>query len=156
MKIHIIAVGSLPQGPELELVKRYQKRCTWSVTTTEILSPKVNLPQEAIKREEASIHRRLSPNSHVIVLDEQGISLDSVAFAKHLEKHSLTKEISICIGGSYGISPTLKKSADLLLSFGTMTWPHLLVRGMLMEQLYRAQQILSRHPYHKPNLFEKK
>jgi 23S rRNA (pseudouridine1915-N3)-methyltransferase len=87
----------------------------------------------------------------MVALDEKGTTMDSAAFAARLAawRDGGRREIAFLIGGPDGLDPRVRSSADLMLSLGTMTWPHLLVRALLVEQLYRAQQILAGHPYHR-------
>jgi 23S rRNA (pseudouridine1915-N3)-methyltransferase len=97
------------------------------------------------------IIQKLSPNTPLIVLDERGKNLTSIQFSKKLEdfqvNHSGT--IQFVIGGADGLNDNLRQKANLIMSFGTMTWPHMMARVMLVEQIYRAQQILANHPYHR-------
>ncbi len=104
------------------------------------------------KQREADLLLRTVPaKARLIALDEGGKTLGSAEFAAMIAKaRDLgVDDLVFAIGGADGHAETLLKKADLVLSLGPMTWPHLLVRGMLAEQLYRAQQILSGHPYHR-------
>ena len=108
-----------------------------------------------MKRREADLLRaalaRRPGKPLVVALDERGRSLDTAAFAQQVGRwrDSGTAELAFLIGGADGLDRDLARSADLLLALGPMTWPHLLVRGLIAEQLYRAQQILAGHPYHR-------
>jgi 23S rRNA (pseudouridine1915-N3)-methyltransferase len=135
--IHIIARGKIGRSPEAELVERYMKRITWPTNLTE-LSEKAPLPPAP-------------PSSITILLDEKGSALSSMELAKKLEqwRDRGAREARFVIGAADGHSPEERASADLLLSFGPATWPHLLVRAMLAEQLFRATSILANHPYHR-------
>jgi 23S rRNA (pseudouridine1915-N3)-methyltransferase len=135
--IHIIARGKIGRSPEAELVERYMKRITWPTKLTE-LSEKAPLPPAP-------------PSSITILLDEKGSALSSMELAKKLEqwRDRGAREARFVIGAADGHSPEERASADLLLSFGPATWPHLLVRAMLAEQLFRATSILANHPYHR-------
>lgn len=138
MLLHIVARGKIGRSPEAELVGRYLKRITWPTRVTE-------LPDQGGKTPEV-------PHDCVtIVLDERGQTLASTDFAKKLEvwRDSGKREARFLIGAHGGHGEDVRQSADLLLSFGPATWPHLLVRAMLAEQLFRATSILANHPYHR-------
>jgi 23S rRNA (pseudouridine1915-N3)-methyltransferase len=138
LKLHIVARGRIGRGPEAELVARYEKRIVWPFTVTE-------LPETG-----GRIAEPLSPTK-TIALDEGGAALTSVALAKLLEgwRDTGIREVRFLIGAADGLTPEERTSADMILSFGTATWPHLLVRAMLAEQLYRATTIVAGHPYHR-------
>lgn len=138
MKLHIIARGRIGRGPEAELVERYLKRVSWPVRTTELPESGGRLPAPA-------------ENSVTILLDEKGEPLGSLDLAKRLERwrDEGRREARFLIGGADGFSEEDRAPADLLLSFGRATWPHLLARAMLAEQLWRATSILANHPYHR-------
>ena len=138
LKLHIVARGRIGRGPEAELVARYEKRITWPFAVTE-------LPETGGRVGDA-----LTPTK-IVALDEGGDALTSLAFAKLLEgwRDSGIREVRFLIGAADGLTADERASADRLLSFGTATWPHLLVRAMLAEQLYRATTIIAAHPYHR-------
>ena len=138
LKLHIVARGRIGRGPEAELVARYEKRITWPFAVTE-------LPETGGRVGDA-----LTPTK-IDALDEDGDALTSLAFAKLLEgwRDSGIREVRFLIGAADGLTADERASADRLLSFGTATWPHLLVRAMLAEQLYRATTIIAGHPYHR-------
>ncbi|WP_432201587.1 23S rRNA (pseudouridine(1915)-N(3))-methyltransferase RlmH [Erythrobacter sp. W53] len=138
MKLHIIARGKIGRSPEGELVGRYANRIAWPLQLTE-------LPETGGKIPEAQ-----TPFATVL-LDEKGKSLSSKELAGHLEKwrDNGMREARFVIGAADGHSDQERAEADLLLAFGTATWPHLLARAMLAEQLYRATTILAGHPYHR-------
>ena len=138
MQLHVIARGKIGRGPEAELVDRYLKRIAWPTKVTE-------LPESGGKPPAAS------DNSVTIILDEKGEQLGSLAFAAKLERwrDSGVREARFLIGGADGFGETERAGADLLLAFGKATWPHLLARAMLAEQLFRATSILANHPYHR-------
>ena len=144
MKIQIIAVGILKGGPERDLLEQYAKRLAYKLKIIEIDS-------RQDKQTNASAYLKfISDKDIVVILDETGESLTSRSFAQKIEIFSQTgKMINFIIGGANGIPEEIKQLADFSLSFGKLTWPHLLVRALLVEQLYRAQQILSNHPYHR-------
>jgi len=136
--LHIVARGKIGRTPEAELVERYLKRITWPVKVTELPERGGNVPQPPA----ASV---------TIALDERGQALTSVELAKKLEgwRDGGKREARFLVGAHGGHDEEQRRSADLLLSFGPATWPHLLVRAMLAEQLFRATSILANHPYHR-------
>jgi 23S rRNA (pseudouridine1915-N3)-methyltransferase len=138
LKLHIVARGKMPRGPEAEIIARYAKRLTWPFAITELPDTGGILPQ-------------LPPASIIVALDERGEQLASVALAKRLEgwRDSGIRECRFLIGAADGLAAAERDGADLLLSFGAATWPHMLVRAMLTEQLYRAASIIAGHPYHR-------
>jgi 23S rRNA (pseudouridine1915-N3)-methyltransferase len=136
--LHIVARGKIGRSPEAELVDRYLKRIAWPTRLTELPERGGNLPPAVL-------------NSVTIVLDERGKSLPSTELAAKLERwrDSGKREARFLIGAADGHEDIQRADADLLLSFGAATWPHLLVRAMLAEQLFRATSILANHPYHR-------
>lgn len=152
MNIVLLAVGRARKGPEHSLFDAYAKRLRWSLTVREV---EVRKPLPAVERrvqEGRLLLEALPPRAHVVVLDETGRALSSEAFARHLGAHRDTgggDPVALLIGGADGHDDAVRARADLLLSLGAMTWPHLLVRTLLAEQLYRAQSILDGHPYHR-------
>ena len=139
MQLHLIARGRIGRGPEAELVDRYLKRISWPVKVTELPeSGGKPLPPPAV-------------GSVNILLDEKGEQLGSLDFARRLEgwRDGGVREVRFLIGGADGFSDAERAGADLLLAFGKATWPHLLARAMLAEQLFRATSILANHPYHR-------
>ena len=151
MRIVIAAIGRMKAGPLRALYDEYAARMTWPLTLREMEIRKT-LTVDERRRQEAELLRAAAvPGARRVVLDERGASLSSEAFARRLEgwRNEGIAEAVFFIGGADGIDQTLRGEADLVLSLGLMTWPHLLVRGMLAEQLYWAQQILAGHPYHR-------
>ena len=138
MLLHIVARGKIGRSPEADLVDRYLKRIAWPTKVTELPEKGGNVPP-------------LPSNSVRIALDERGQSLSSVELAKSLEgwRDDGKREARFLIGAHGGHEFAVREGADLLLSFGPATWPHLLVRAMLAEQLFRATSILANHPYHR-------
>lgn len=136
--LHIIARGKIGRSPEAELTERYLKRISWPTRTTELPDRGGLLPEVA-------------GNAVTIVLDERGKALSSVELAKKLEgwRDTGRREARFLIGAADGHEEELRGKADLLMSFGPATWPHLLARAMLAEQLFRATSILANHPYHR-------
>ena len=138
MLLHIVARGKIGRSPEAELVDRYVKRIPWPTKVTELPDRGGKLPD-------------LSPNSVRVILDERGKGLSSIELSKQLEgwRDGGKREARFLIGAADGHDDADRRGADLLLSFGPATWPHLLVRAMLAEQLFRAISILANHPYHR-------
>jgi 23S rRNA (pseudouridine1915-N3)-methyltransferase len=138
MQIHIIARGKLGRSPEAELLARYAKRIVWPFKQTEL--PDVG----------GTVPAPLTPAREVL-LDERGKQLTSQEFADLLGKwrDEGVREVRFLIGAADGHGETARQDADLLLGFGKMTWPHLMARAMLAEQLWRATSILAGHPYHR-------
>ena len=138
MLLHVIARGKIGRSPEAELVARYEKRLNWPLKLTE-------LPESGGKASEP-----LSP-SRTVLLDERGSALSSGQFAEILGKwrDDGVREARFVLGAADGHPEADRAAADLLLAMGAMTWPHLLARAMLMEQLYRATTIIAGHPYHR-------
>jgi 23S rRNA (pseudouridine1915-N3)-methyltransferase len=146
LKIKILAVGKLKNSPLLDQCDEYVKRMKWKVSVKEIDAPKGST--SAI--EEPLILKALGDTPFLVALDERGDTLSSPDFAKQISKWGQqTQEITFLIGGADGLTETVRKKAKFLLSFGKQTWPHMLVRVMLLEQVYRAQQIIAGHPYHR-------
>jgi len=136
--LHILAHGRIGRGPEAELVERYLKRISWPTRVTELSEASGKVPAP--------------PSGAVtIILDEKGEQLGSIAFARKLEtwRDSGRREARFLIGGADGFDDATRAGADLLLAFGKATWPHLLARAMLAEQLWRATSIIANHPYHR-------
>ena len=138
MLLHIVARGKIGRSPEAELVERYLKRIPWPTKVTELPEKGGKVPA-------------LPGDSVVIALDERGSSLSSMELAGKLEawRNAGKREARFLIGAADGHEQEQRRRADLLLSFGAATWPHLLVRSMLAEQLFRATSILANHPYHR-------
>jgi 23S rRNA (pseudouridine1915-N3)-methyltransferase len=149
MRIVIAAIGKLRKGPEQELFDTYVKRLPWSVTVKDFAESGAG--QDRRDREGERLLKAVPSGATIVALDEHGTALDSVGFADRLKgwRDGGIGDVAFLIGGADGHSEEVRKKADLLLSFGPMTWPHLMVRGMLAEQLYRASTILSGHPYHR-------
>lgn len=149
-KIDVIAVGKVKKGPWRDLIENYESRMKWPVTITEVESKYTDSKTQQA-HEQRLILDRLDPDSFVIVLDERGDGLRSLDFAKTLEKIRGTgsDKLTFLIGGAEGFTDDIRHKANIMISFGQQTWPHMMVRVMLMEQVYRAQQILAGHPYHR-------
>jgi 23S rRNA (pseudouridine1915-N3)-methyltransferase len=151
MRVLLAAVGRARSDPAKALFDHYAARLTWPLAVREI-TVRGGLPAPQLKAREAEKLLAAVPEGAVIVaLDEGGTALTSEAFARRLEewRDRGAKDLAILIGGSHGLDATVRERADLVLSLGPMTWPHLLARALLAEQLYRAQTILAGHPYHR-------
>jgi 23S rRNA (pseudouridine1915-N3)-methyltransferase len=151
VRITIIAVGRLRGGPEQALAEHYRKRITWPVEIREV-EERRKLPSADMKRREAALIEAALPDRAVLVaLDERGRELSSRDFAARIERwrDGGVADLAFAIGGADGLEEAIRSRARLVLSLGMMTWPHFMARGMLLEQLYRAQQILAGHPYHR-------
>ncbi len=138
MLLHIVARGKIGRSSEAELVERYLKRIAWPTKVSELPDRGGSAPPALA-------------NVVTILLDERGTALSSMALAKQLEqwRDGGKREARFMIGAADGHDQSERGSADLLLSFGLATWPHLLARAMLAEQLFRATSILANHPYHR-------
>ena len=138
MQLHVIARGKLGRSPEAELVERYAKRIAWPLRLTELpeTGGRIPAPQTPFR---------------TILLDERGDSLSSEHLADLLSgwRDNGIRETRFLIGAADGHSRADRDGADRLLAFGHATWPHLLARAMLLEQLFRATSILAGHPYHR-------
>ena len=136
--MHIVARGKIGRSPEAELVERYLKRIPWPTKVTELPERGGKLPDS-------------QTGAITVVLDERGKALSSMELAQSLERwrDAGKREARFLIGGADGHDEAQRANADLLLSFGSATWPHLLARAMLAEQLFRATSILENHPYHR-------
>jgi len=151
MQLTIRAIGQLKKGPEKVLVDHYQQRLHPKVTLQEFISRKP-LSGPLLKTHEGELLLQDFPLQAVgIALDEKGELWSSQEFARYIEilQGQSIREVIFCIGGADGLSETVLSRCQYRLALGRMTWPHLLVRGLLMEQLYRCQQILANHPYHR-------
>lgn len=151
MEVVIGAVGRLKKGPLLELIDEYKKRLSYTLRWYEV-EAKASLEGDLLATEESRLLEGGIPKgSYVIVLDEKGQETTSVGFSQWMEKWQAMGKSSLVflIGGAGGHSDVLLKKADFCLSLGSLTWPHKIVRLLLIEQLYRAQQIMKGHPYHR-------
>lgn len=150
MKIALIAVGKARHDEASALYEQYVKRIRATIHVREISEGKGRTAAERMDREGQAILAALPKNVHVIALDPRGKTMTSEAFAALLGKLvEEGKTLAFLIGGADGFSENVRKSASHVLSLGAMTWPHLMVRAMLAEQIYRAETILAGHPYHR-------
>ncbi len=159
MRVLVLAVGRMKSGAEADLAERYRKRATQvgrniGIRKIDIVEIRESRARETDKRmiEESIALANLVPDGAVtVLLDEKGENLGSPGIAEHLRKwrDSGAATIVFVVGGPDGLAPSLRDKARLKLAFGAATWPHQLVRVMLLEQIYRAITILSGHPYHR-------
>ncbi len=159
MRVIVIAVGRLKQGPERELAERYRERFDdigrklgfRGIDIHELTESRARDTATRIAEEAAGIAGAIPERSVLVTLDERGQNVDSAAFAGHLGRwrdESVANPVFV-IGGADGLSPELQRKAKLRVAFGAATWPHQIVRVLLLEQLYRAATILAGHPYHR-------
>ncbi|MCW1382327.1 23S rRNA (pseudouridine(1915)-N(3))-methyltransferase RlmH [Novosphingobium sp. KCTC 2891] len=139
MLLHIIARGKIGRSPEAELVERYGKRIAWGFKVTELPDRGGTVPPPS------------ATPVRTVALDERGKQLSSAEFARILERwrDDGVREARFLIGAADGHEDALRESADLLIAFGNLTWPHMMARAMLAEQLWRATSIVAGHPYHR-------
>jgi 23S rRNA (pseudouridine1915-N3)-methyltransferase len=159
LRVSILAVGRMKQGPERELVSRYLDRAVASgkplgltgFAVTELTESRAGSGLARKAEEARALTASLPAGGIVVALDERGKSIGSEDFAHRIVRwrDDGKQAVSIVIGGADGLEPAFVAAADLTLGFSAMTWPHQLVRIMLAEQLYRATTILSGHPYHR-------
>ena len=159
MRVIIIAIGRLKQGPERELAETYRKRAQaigrgLGLRESEIIEIRESRAADAERRrveESIAVANIIPDGARIVILDERGENLDSAALAAALREWRAENRPAVCfiIGGADGIAASLRGRAALKLAFGTATWPHQLARVMLLEQLYRAATILAGHPYHR-------
>src|SRR4030088_1066867 len=159
MRLVVIAIGRLKQGPERELVERYAERFDdigrklgfRGVEIHEIPESRARDAATRITEEAAAISAAIPEKSVLVALDERGENIDSAGFARHLGRwrdQSVANNVFM-IGGADGLSPDLRRKSRLSMAFGSATWPHQMARVMLLEQVYRAATIFAGHPYHR-------
>jgi 23S rRNA (pseudouridine1915-N3)-methyltransferase len=158
MRIVIAAVGRFKRGPEVELSERYRERAVKSgrgiglrsLDIVEIAESRARDAQRRMLEESIALANIIPERAAVVLLDPRGDSLDSNSFMKRLRGwNDGGRDVAFMIGGPDGLAPTLSEKATLHLAFGALTWPHQLVRVMLLEQIYRAITMMSGHPYHR-------
>lgn len=159
MRLTIIAIGRMKQGPERELAERYRQRAAdagsrlglRSLDIREIAESRARDAPTRLAEEAAAIAALVGAESILMTLDARGKNLDSADLARKIGdwRDDGAPEIVFVIGGADGLSPQLVRQSRLCLAFGAATWPHQLVRVMLLEQIYRAMTILGGHPYHR-------
>ncbi len=150
MRVLIAAIGRVKAGPEQQLYHDYIRRLPWKIECREF-DAKHSDPAGRKAREGHLLLEACSTYERIIALDESGKTLSSREFAQHLGtwRQGGASSFAFIIGGADGLDAAVLKKAHLAWSFGRVTWPHMLVRGLLAEQLYRAQSILDGHPYHR-------
>ena len=159
MRIVIAAIGKLKRGPETELAERYLKRAEQtgrnlglrSIEIIEIRESRAEDPGKRMIEESIALANIIPDGAVTVLLDERGESIGSAGFAAQIGQwRSANRPAAVfVIGGADGLAPSLRDKAELRLSFGAATWPHQMVRVMLLEQIYRATTILTGHPYHR-------
>jgi 23S rRNA (pseudouridine1915-N3)-methyltransferase len=159
MRLLVIAVGRLKQGPERELAERYRERFDdlgrklgfRGLEICELPESRAREAKTRVAEEAAAISAAIPPKSALVALDERGDNVDSNAFARQLGRwrDEQVANTIFAIGGADGLSPELRRKAQMRMAFGSATWPHQMVRVMLLEQTYRAATILAGHPYHR-------
>ena len=158
MRIVVAAIGKLKRGAESDLSERYRERAAKSgrgiglrsLEIVEIAESRARDAQRRMLEESIALANVIPRGAATVLLDPRGENLESGLFAKRLGVwNDAGRDVAFVIGGPDGLAPTLADTAELRLAFGTQTWPHQLVRIMLLEQIYRATTILSGHPYHR-------
>jgi 23S rRNA (pseudouridine1915-N3)-methyltransferase len=150
LRLVVIAVGRLGPGPLKALERHYAERIRWPLAIREVVERRKLPPAQLKAREGALLLAAVPRGAEMVALDESGLALSSAALAARLASwRDRDAELAFLIGGADGLDAAVRARAALVLSLGPMTWPHFLARGMLLEQLYRAQQVLAGHPYHR-------
>src|SRR5437588_9048677 len=158
MRIVLAAVGRLKRGPEHDLSERYRERAVRSgrgiglrsLDVIEIAESRAHDAQRRMLEESIALANIIPKDAAIVLLDPRGEVLDSNSFAKRLRGwNDGGHDVTFVVGGPDGLAPILSEQADLHLAFGALTWPHQLVRIMLLEQIYRSVTIMSGHPYHR-------
>ncbi|GAA3859757.1 23S rRNA (pseudouridine(1915)-N(3))-methyltransferase RlmH [Celeribacter arenosi] len=155
MRVQICAVGRLRSGPEAALIDDYQTRFERTGRALSLGPLDIREVDDrkggGMSAEADLLERAIPTGAFVVALDERGKLLSSPDFANHIAKwrDDGRSDLSFVIGGADGIDPSLRAKADFSISFGKMVWPHMMVRAMLCEQLYRASSILAGGPYHR-------
>lgn len=152
MRIQILAIGKMKKNsPEKQIIDDYIQKTLWPI---EIHEAEEHRPLSSVQIKEAEgklLEKMIPKGAKIVVLDEKGKELNSHEFSEQIEhwKDQSVSDIVFLIGGAFGHSSEIKQKADLLLSFGRMTLPHMLMRAVLTEQIYRAFTLSEGHPYHK-------
>lgn len=151
LNITIAAVGRSKAGPERALYESYLARLPWRVDLKEIEIKKDLAVDARRAREGEALLEAIPKDARVIALDERGKNENSAALAKRLGRwrDDGARTVAVIIGGADGLDESVRNRADVVLSFGAVTWPHMLMRALLAEQLYRAHSIMTGHPYHR-------
>lgn len=158
MRLSVIAVGRLKDGPERDLCERYRERAVALGRSLSLIGPDiVELPEckarraDERKRDEAASILGKHGGGLLIAFDERGRSIDSEDFSSRIAaaRDGGTAAASFVIGGADGLADDIREKADLILGFGKLTMPHQIVRALALEQIYRAMTIIAGHPYHR-------
>lgn len=151
MRLTIAAVGRAGRGPERDLYEHYAGRIRWPLVLREVEEKRKLPANQLIESEGRLLLSAVPAGAMPVALDRRGKLMDSEAFSRALGRwrDDAVADVAFLIGGADGHGAALLEKVSLVLSFGAMTWPHLLARAMLAEQIYRAQQLLAGHPYHR-------
>ena len=151
MDLLILAVGRCREPAVSSLVEDYSRRCAWVMRVREVSARSAVRPERQVEAEADELLAAVPPGAALVALDERGRDLTSEALAGQLGRwrDEGARAAAFLIGGPDGLGAAARERASLVLSLGRMTWPHMLVRAMLAEQLYRATTILAGHPYHR-------
>ena len=151
MQYIIVAAGRWKAGPEKDLYKKFEKRIGPSLLLKEVDPKPKGSKSERLRREGAILLNAVPDGARIIAMDENGKNLSSVSLANQLQhwRNDGVQKTAFLIGGADGHHENVLEGANLILSLGSQTWPHMMVRFMIAEQIYRAQSILSGHPYHR-------
>jgi len=150
MRLTIVAVGRGRSTPEAALYHHYAGRIAWPLVLKEVEERRPLPAPERLVREAALIRSAVPEAARLVALDRGGVALSSESFAGRIRewRDSGVADVAFVIGGADGLHAGILEDAALAVSYGAATWPHLLARALLAEQIYRAQQILAGHPYH--------
>lgn len=151
MRVTVAAIGKFKNSPEKEIFASYIKRVPWQVDLKELEAKKA-LTGDQLKNAEAQLLLASIPkNSRIIALDERGKNISSLELANLISawQNEGASSVAFIIGGADGLADEIRSKAAFTLSFGKLTWPHMLVRSMLAEQVYRVYSIITGHPYHR-------
>jgi len=151
MRVLVLAIGKCGKSPEKDLIERYKTRLPWKLEIRELAEKRGGSADDCKEKEADLILAAIPDGAKVVALDERGKTLSSAALASTVsdwQNQSISTLVFI-IGGADGLSKRVRQSADLVISFGAMTWPHMMVRAMLAEQVYRIWSIIQGHPYHR-------
>lgn len=151
MNINIFSIGKFKNNPQKEVFNIYIERIPWNVSLRE-LEIKSGGEAEVLKQKESELLLNSAIScDKIILLDEYGKNLSSMEFADLIKNYrdSGQNNLAFIIGGASGVSDILRKKASQIISLGKMTFPHMMVRSILAEQLYRAYSIIHNHPYHR-------
>jgi 23S rRNA (pseudouridine1915-N3)-methyltransferase len=146
----IACVGRAARGPERDLYEHFAQRIRWPLVLREVEEKRPLPANQRVPREGELLLRAVPAKAVLVALDRRGQVLDSEGFADRLTRwRDQSADVGFLIGGAEGHGEAVLQKSTLVLSFGAMTWPHLLARAMLAEQIYRAQQLIAGHPYHR-------